>query len=143
MSWFPKKRVVVPVDFSGDSLEAIDVGLTLVKDPSEVHVVHVLPQMSVMEPGNLYGDVTEETRRKHVVEAIRKKLCCSPEREKLTIAVLVGVSHREICEYAGDVDADLIVLSSHGRTGAAQFLLGSTAERVVHYAKCPVLVLKK
>ena len=43
MSWLPKRSVVVPVDFSEQSLKTVDMALGLVEDTSQVHVVHVLP----------------------------------------------------------------------------------------------------
>lgn len=143
MSWLPKQRVVVPVDFSEDSIDAIDLAKQFVEDASHIHVVHVLPQLSAMEPGVVSGDVTDETRKAHVEKQIRKRLKDDHDHEGLTIAVRIGVSHRQIVRYADEVKADLIVIPSHGRTGAAHLLLGSTAERVVHNAHCPVLVVKK
>ena len=47
-----------------------------------------------------------------------------------------------ICEAAVEAGADLIVLSTHGRTGLAHMLIGSVAERVVRHAPCPVLTLR-
>jgi nucleotide-binding universal stress UspA family protein len=51
-----------------------------------------------------------------------------------------GSPAREICEYANE-DVDLIIISTHGRSGLGHALIGSTAERVVRYASCPVLVV--
>jgi nucleotide-binding universal stress UspA family protein len=48
----------------------------------------------------------------------------------------------ELVDYAADARADLIVVTSHGRTGLARFALGSVAERVVRHASCGVLVLR-
>jgi nucleotide-binding universal stress UspA family protein len=47
-----------------------------------------------------------------------------------------------IAKNAETTDADLIVLTSHGRTGLKRVLLGSVAERVVRLAHCPVLIVK-
>ena len=47
-----------------------------------------------------------------------------------------------ICDFARDHDADLIVISSHGRTGISRLVIGSVAERIVRYAPCPLLVLR-
>ena len=49
----------------------------------------------------------------------------------------------EITEQAKAMNAGLIVISSHGRTGVPRFLMGSVAERVVRLAPCPVLVLRE
>ena len=53
----------------------------------------------------------------------------------------IGHAGQEICAQASDCKADLIVISTHGRTGFNHVLLGSTAEYVVRHASCPVLVV--
>jgi len=53
-----------------------------------------------------------------------------------------GEAAAEIVRVAKEKGADLIVLSSHGRTGLGRILFGSTAEAVVRHASCPVLVVK-
>jgi hypothetical protein len=54
-----------------------------------------------------------------------------------------GVPDEEIVELARTSHADLIVLGTHGRTGLARLLMGSTAERVVRHACCPVMVVRQ
>ena len=56
--------------------------------------------------------------------------------------IVHGEAAAEIVRVAKEKDADLIVLSSHGRTGLGRILFGSTAEAVVRHASCPVLVVK-
>ena len=51
-------------------------------------------------------------------------------------------AHQQIVTAAVETNADLIILATHGRTGIAHLLIGSTAERVVRYAQCPVLVVR-
>jgi nucleotide-binding universal stress UspA family protein len=55
--------------------------------------------------------------------------------------ILPGHAVDEICAAAGERDVDLIVTSTHGRTGLKHALIGSVAEHVVRYAECPVLVV--
>jgi nucleotide-binding universal stress UspA family protein len=55
----------------------------------------------------------------------------------------VGYPFEEIVLMANDPDVDLIIIGSHGRSGIKRLLLGSTAERVVEHAPCPVLVVKE
>jgi len=59
-----------------------------------------------------------------------------------TPEIVFGEPWQAICEFAEKVEADLIVLSTHGRTGFRHAVLGSTAERVVQHAPCPVLAIK-
>ena len=54
----------------------------------------------------------------------------------------IGQPYLEICEGARELGADLIVITTHGHTGLRHVLLGSTAERVVRYAPCPVMVIR-
>src|SRR5690606_3571165 len=58
---------------------------------------------------------------------------------KVTIRVESGAPGEAICEYARKVNADLIVMATHGRTGLRHLVLGSVAQKVVHGAGCPVL----
>jgi nucleotide-binding universal stress UspA family protein len=57
--------------------------------------------------------------------------------------ILYGDPVGRIIDYAADVNADLIVMATHGRTGLSHVLLGSVAEHVVRKAPCPVLTLKR
>ena len=52
-----------------------------------------------------------------------------------------GIDYEEIVKYSKEIDGDLIVIATHGRTGILHTLLGSVAEKVIRYAKCPVLVI--
>lgn len=58
------------------------------------------------------------------------------------ILVRIGVPYREIADVARKLKFDLIVISTHGYTGLAHVFMGSTAERVVRHAQCPVLVVR-
>jgi len=59
------------------------------------------------------------------------------------LVVRVGVPYHEIVEAAGELQADLIVITTHGHTGLKHVLLGSTAEWVVRHAPCPVLTVRR
>ena len=142
MAWLPKKDVVVPIDFSDDSLSAVDTALELVAGPSQIHVIHVLPMLTVAEPGVVWEPVDDESRRSHAEDALRQRL--SDERYRgIKIEVTIGDPGHEIADYAQEQQADLVIMPSHGRTGIRRLLIGSVAERVVRLAHCPVLVLKQ
>jgi nucleotide-binding universal stress UspA family protein len=64
------------------------------------------------------------------------------ERPPIVYEVLVGAPWAGICDYAKRVGIDLIVTATHGLTGLHYVLIGSTAERVVQHAPCPVLTVK-
>lgn len=62
---------------------------------------------------------------------------------KVDLKVRIGRPYHEIVRAAQELDADLIIISTHGHTGLKHALLGSTAERVVRHAACPVLTIRK
>jgi len=66
----------------------------------------------------------------------------SPE-ERGPAEVRFGVPFQVVTDVAREAQTDLIVLSTHGRTGIRRVLLGSTAERVLRHAPCPVLVVRE
>lgn len=142
MSWLPKKKVVVPFDFSEESTSALDVALQMVDGPGNVDVVHVLPELNVAEPGVIWDQVDDESRCKHAEDALREKLS-DAKYQGVGLHCFVGDAGHEVADFAAREKADLIVMPSHGRTGLKRLLIGSVAERIVRLAHCPVLVLRK
>src|SRR6185369_2312883 len=65
------------------------------------------------------------------------------EKVKLTTLLRVGHPAHEIVKAAAETDADLILLSTHGRTGLGRMFFGSVAEHVTRYAGCPVLTVRE
>lgn len=141
MSWFPKSKVVVPVDFTDDSFAAVDTALELVQEPSGLHVVHVLPEPHAVEQGVEWQLIDNENRRRHAEEAIRSRLT-DKKYEQVQIDVDFGDPGYRIAEFAEKIGAELIVTPSHGRAGLQRIMLGSVAERVIRLCHCPVLVLR-
>jgi nucleotide-binding universal stress UspA family protein len=141
MAWDPKKKVIVPFDFSHESIDALDTALSLATGPSSVHVVHVLPELSLGEAGVIWDEIKNENRIEHAREAIVAKLS-DPKYADIEIDVEIGDPGHRIADVAKKLVADLIVMPSHGRTGIAHMLIGSVAERVLRLSHCPVLVLR-
>jgi nucleotide-binding universal stress UspA family protein len=142
MTWFPKQTVIVPVDFSPESLAAIDVGLALVGRPAGLHVVHVVVDITPLEAGEVWGVVDPQTRLAQMRKVLDERLA-EAKYGGIQKAVVPGEPAHGITNYAQENNADLIVIPSHGRTGLTRLLIGSVAERVVRLAHCPVLVLRK
>ena len=142
MNWLPKKTVVVPVDFSDDSLAALDTAAGMVDDPAHLHVIHVLPIMEPADPGIIWQTIDDDSRQKHAGEALREALAKRGHND-IEVVIRFGDPGHEIADYAAEVDAGLVVVSSHGQSALRRLLIGSVAERVVRLAHCPVLVLKK
>ncbi len=142
MSWLPRQTVVVPVDFSDDSFAALATAAELADDPEHIHVVHVLPVLEANDPGVIWHMIDDQRRTQHAAEALSKELADRGHRQP-QVVVRFGDPGHEIAEYAQQVEAGLIVVASHGKSGLSRLLIGSVADRVVRLAHCPVLVLRR
>jgi universal stress protein A len=132
----------VPTDFSECSRAGFECGLQLARDfKAELRLVHVInphwyprgDQYAALDAARLMDEAAQAAQRQMRRMAAKAGVRCSAE-------VRWGSSAIEICK-ASNEDADLIVTSTHGRTGLGHVLIGSVAERVVRYARCPVLVI--
>ena len=141
MSWLRKNRVLIPIDFSEESFAALKPAREFVEDATHLYVLHVLSHLHPAEPGVMWNTLNDQTRKQHVEETLHKRFQGS-EYQEVHIGVNIGDPSSEIIDYAKQINSDLIVISSHGRTGLGRFFLGSVAERVIRYAHCPVLVLR-
>ncbi|BCA79837.1 universal stress protein [Desulfuromonas sp. AOP6] len=143
-----KIKILVPVDFSKHSLETISFALKLRQwtDP-EYCLLHVVVHDDFNNfaaeipppPPSLQkrlDEVSEELFRE--VDLLKKE---NPGIH-LESKVVSGFPFKEICRIAEEDNFQLIVIGTHGRTGLAHLLIGSTAERVVQHAPCPVLSIK-
>lgn len=142
----PPGRVLVPVDFSEYSREAVSYGRELAaayEAPLDlVHVVEAsaLPGVYGLEEGAEQveaGDVQAGTTR-----ALRQLLGTPGPDVQAELHVLDGHPPSMIAELAEERETGLIAMASHGRTGLDQLLMGSVAERVMRQAPCPVFVVK-
>lgn len=141
------KRILVPIDFSSHSRRAlVFTAEWAARFGSEVSLLHVI------EPVTTYGLLAAEpmvvplpTPDFHEqARAELEKLAHTefPDASKVSVHLRDGVAYDEITKAAHDLGADLIIIPTHGRTGLSHVLLGSTAERVVRHASCPVLTLR-
>jgi len=113
---------------------------------SRLHVVHVAPvlvfdsSVAVMTAGDKLVGAT--TVRSAASSALRRFVAAHLDDIELEQHVLVGNAWQEVCRYASTAQIDLIVLATQGLSGIKHVLLGSTAERIVQHAPCPVLTVK-
>ena len=110
---------------------------------SEPNLANVKPPEDLEAP-ELTG--VDHVKLKAFADAQRDALCerrpdCKPPR--IEIHTSMGDPATKIVELAADIDADLIVLATHGRRGLKHFLMGSVSEKVVRTAGCPVMVLRE
>lgn len=142
---FKLKRILVPVDFSDCSKKALDYAVPFARQfGANVTLLFVVqPYMPVSDMVPLDVAAIEgrmkETGDKELA-ALKKTI--EPD-VKAETAIRVGSPHVEIVRAARELEVDLIILSTHGRTGFSHVLMGSTTERVVRHANCPVLVLRE
>jgi nucleotide-binding universal stress UspA family protein len=142
MSLFDVRKVVVPIDFSDESLAAVRDALDIVDGAAErVYLIHVLAEMSPADPGVIWGEISNENRSRHAKQAMLERLP-NAQVTAMHLEVAFGDAGFRIADFAKRIQADLIVIPSHGRTGIKRLLIGSVAERVIQHAHCPVLVLR-
>ena len=139
------RNVLVPIDFSPLSLEAIEFALPLVKKfGADLHLVHVFepdyPLANMVAMPLMVPELEVGRRvRRHLRDVAKKYSVDLPAGN---IHPLKGRPFQEICSLAHKIDIDLIVTSTRGNTGLKHLALGSTAERIVRYSPCPVLVAR-
>ncbi len=142
MPWLAEKTVVVPIDFSDDAFAALSTAREVAHESTALHVLHVLPILEPAEPGIMWHTVDDAGRRQHATEALGEELAKRGFGE-LTVAIRFGDPGHEIADYAEEVKAALVVVSSHGRSSWQRLLIGSVADRVVRLARCPVLLIRR
>jgi nucleotide-binding universal stress UspA family protein len=141
------RRILVPLDFSEPSQQALRYAHVFAEQfGASLTLVHVIePMVYPAELGYvpIVPDDLEEKRMEELkgrLKAIAQDLGTT---SKVETSLRVGRSWREICDAAKADNTDLIILSTHGYTGLKHALLGSTAERVVRHAPCPVLTVRR
>ena len=137
------QTILVPTDFSASADKALAYASALAR-----HFGATIILMHAVEPiytPDFYPPVVDE-RARAGAEA-RLKAMSARLREVGVLArdphVVEGIGWDSIIETAQSADADLIVISTHGYTGLKHVFLGSTTERVVRHASCPVLVVRE
>ena len=143
---FKIETILVPLDFSPASMEALDYAVWLAKQfRAAIDLAHVYPPdeaSSVPGGGHLLLQSAEAIERlNEELTGIHRKH--APTFRPENCHVRAGRPYEEIVRLAREIDADLIALSTRGHSGLKHLLLGSTAERVVRNATCPVLVTRK
>jgi len=135
------RKILVGVDFSESSLKALSAASYLAfQFGASVHLVHV------RDGRPLPMRLTKVSSQDEVERRIRLRLKdvavkAGAKIRRPHLHVLTGMAYREICRLAAELRVDWIVLGTRGLTGLKHLALGSTAERVVRHAPCPILVL--
>lgn len=140
------KRILVPTDFSECSRQALRYAVPFAKEFDASVVLLFVAQVNF--PSAEVIDVNFARLETELRESGERQLKTLLDREiggeiAAQAVVRTGQPVSEILHVAETMDIDLIVISTHGRTGLAHVFMGSTAEKVVRHAHCPVFVVRE
>ena len=143
------RSILLPTDFSECGNYALSYAASLARTfGASIICVHVIEPMvptvgysGMSEPLPIadIADQLEDSAERELPKFAECEECAGLAVEEL---IVHGEAAAEIVRVAKERSVDLIVVSSHGRTGLGRILFGSTAEAIVRHAPCPVLVVK-
>lgn len=142
------RKILCPTDFSDTSRAALDSAVSLalaLKLGARVTLLHVYQAPGVALPdGVALGGAEEMTALANMVDASLRAWQGEAQALGMTVDVetAIGATAPEIDRVASEGHYDLIVMGTHGRTGLAKALLGSTAAKVIQKAPCAVLTVR-
>ena len=140
-------KILVAVDFSENSNYAFNYALTLARAfNSRLIIVHTTNNL-IDHTGFDVGFFNFEGLEEQIMagaQGMMEKFCKTGivDFNNYESFVIAGIPHIEILKKAQDENVDLIVMGTHGRSGVDHVLFGSTAERVLRKAACPVLTVR-
>jgi universal stress protein A len=144
-----KHRIMIPIDFSTTSLEAVTAAKDLSHPGTEITLLHVYD--ATQNHGPATRDITPppkglpakvEDSLLENLNRVRDSHLSDVKDVKLKVEIS-RFPAKAICEFAEKQMVDLIVITTHGRTGLSHMVMGSVAEEVIRKAPCPVLVMRK
>ncbi len=137
------KKILAAIDLTEESAQVLDRAQSMAElYEAELNIVHIIEPLGYAYGGDIPMDLTEvqnqlEDHAKKYLKNIGEKYN-TPEAQQ---HVIIGRPETEIHRLAEDNDYDLVLVGSHGRHGI-QLLLGSTANGILHGAKCDVLAVR-
>lgn len=138
------QKILVPIDFSTASQNAFECALRLSEEfGGKLTLLHVVAPTSLAKCSE--HKKAGPCSGKCKAEKFRPLIAMAQDRVDQPIEWIIreGAPSFEIVEAAKEIDADLIVIATHGYTGWKHFCIGSTAEHVVRAAPCPVFVVRE
>lgn len=138
------RNILAPVDFSEASTGAVqhakELALTY---GAQITLLHAVEE--VMYP-SAYGMEMADVPGPEVIDRVEKSLAEMAKEEigyeHVVVDSVIGYAPSTILDYTAENDVDLIVISTHGRSGIERLLLGSVTERIIRRASVPVFVVK-
>jgi len=142
------KKILVPIDFSDYSKSALKYAVNFAKKFNAVLFLIYVVEPIIYPPDFSMGQIAIPTvdldMDKRAFEELNKLAEKEiPKELKASTIVKTGKPFLEIIETASEENIDLIIIATHGHTGMEHILFGSTAEKVVRKASCPVLTLRE
>jgi universal stress protein A len=140
-------KILLPTDFSDCSAEAARAARLLAERfDARILVLHVLDEPAVLDP-MFRWDIPVEMLRGRMEQYAREHMESFLSRHfsgfgNFDTMLAAGIPWREIVKTAREKGSGLIVIGTHGRTGVEHAIFGSTAEKVVRMAPCPVLSVR-
>lgn len=141
-------KILVPIDFSDYSKSALRYAVNFAKMfNSEIILIYVVEPV-IYPPDFSMGQIAIPTVTTEFDERAKEELTKLAKNEipstiKVSTLIKAGKPFIEIIDTAAEADVDLIIIATHGHSGVEQILFGSTAEKVVRKAPCPVLTLRE
>lgn len=140
-------RILFPTDFLGGSTSALSYAVDLVKRyNARLYILHVIYDIAKATESHIPHVSADELYTEMSEWALKQiERCCIedirglPDVEKVVIR---GIPYEEIVKFAIDKKIDMIVMGTYGRSKFERFIFGSTVEKVVRKAPCPVLTVK-
>jgi nucleotide-binding universal stress UspA family protein len=140
------KRIMLPLDFSRHCNHAAQYATWFARiSQSAVHLVHIIanPADPLYEPQAVpYWDMVQHSEQKarEWIDAAAQRYV--PPQCLREYHLLQGDPFEKLMEVARRIEPDLIVMSTHGRSGLVHVVMGSVAEKIVRHAPCPVFVAR-
>jgi nucleotide-binding universal stress UspA family protein len=141
-------NILLPTDFSDCARPAYGLAAQIAERfSSKLFLLHVVQDLTLLVPDAVLFAASPNEALDSLIAGAKTQLEQIVRQHQLerftpTLQVQVGSPAVEIVEYAKEINASLIVIATHGRTGLQQLLLGSVANRVVQVAPCPVLTVR-
>jgi len=141
------KKILFPTDFSVASDYAMSYAISMAKRyKAKFFLLHVVDTTYDIS-GFYIPHISAEKLMQEMEEAAEKKLtnissAISRRVKAREIVVKSGIPHKEILKFAKDKGVDMIIMGTHGKAGLDHLLFGSTTERVLRQASCPVLTIR-
>lgn len=136
-------KILVPIDFSDPATGALHQAKMMAESfDAEIVLLYVIEPVAYPAELGVVVNLEDDMEERALTELNKLKTEHLSNIRSVVTKVSHGSADREIVGTAEELNADMIILGTHGYSGLTHLLLGSTAERVVRTAKCPVLTVR-